>query len=160
MNIVKLSSTDGSITTTFDETVSTSTYLIAFTVSDFEFLSNENDGAVPHRVIARPNAIHLTEFALQIGVDMLDILSDFVGIPYSLPKMDQAAIPDFAAGAMENWGIVTYREPALFYDINETTVFAEAGISGIIAHEFAHQWFGKYFTILQSHGLPSIQMST
>ncbi len=104
-----LCSIDGSITTTFDETVPTSTYLLAFIVSDFQFLINENDGMVPHRTLARPNAIHLTEYALQIGVEMLDILAEFIGIAYSLPKMDQAGIPDFAAGAMENWGLVTYR---------------------------------------------------
>lgn len=103
------SSSDGSITTTFNQTVSTSTYIIAFIVSDFHFLSNENEGVVPHRTMSRPNAIHLTEFALKRGVELLDILSDFIGIPYSLPKMDQAAIPDLDHGMMENWGLVTYR---------------------------------------------------
>lgn len=102
-------SEDGSITTAFQGTPPTSTYLIAFIVSDFEFLENEFDGVVPHRTFARPNAVHLTEFALQTGVDMLDALVDYIGINYTLPKMDQAAIPDFSAGAMENWGLVTYR---------------------------------------------------
>lgn len=90
MYLSAIFSSDGSITTTFDETVPISTYLIAFVVSDFEFLSNDNDGAIPHRTYARPNAIHLTEFALEIGVEMLDIMADFVGVRYSLPKMDQA----------------------------------------------------------------------
>lgn len=159
---ISCSSSDGSVTTTFEETVPTSTYLLAFIVSDFEFLSNENEGVVPHRTMSRPNAVHLTEFALEVGVELLDVLVEFIGVPYSLPKMDQAAIPDFAAGAMENWGLVTYRlgklianvilfnkiikffrEPIFFYDINETTVFVEASISGVIAHEFAHQFFGN-----------------
>lgn len=98
-------STDGSITTHFEGTPPTSPYLIAFIVSDFEFLENDDVGSVPHRTYARPNAVHLTEFALQTGIRMLDALANYIGIEYSLPKMDQAAIPDFAAGAMENWGL-------------------------------------------------------
>lgn len=99
-------SDDGSVTTVFNGTPPTSTYLLAFIVSDFEFLENEFGGNVPHRTFARPNAVHLTEFALQTGVDMLDALAGYIGVSYTLPKMDQAAIPDFAAGAMENWGLL------------------------------------------------------
>lgn len=102
-------STDGSITTTFDETPPLSANMLAFIVSDFAYLENENGGAVPHRTLARSNALHLTEFALEAGIVMLDMLSDVLGVNYSLPKMDQVAIPDFIYGAMENFGLVNYR---------------------------------------------------
>lgn len=100
-NVLMIRSEDGSVTTAFEGTPPTSTYLIAFLVSDFEYLENAVDGTVPHRTFARPNAVHLTEFALQTGVDMLDVLVDVLGINYTLPKMDQAAIPDFAAGGLK-----------------------------------------------------------
>lgn len=101
----------------------TSPYLIAFIVSDFEYLENEFDGRVPHRTLARPNAVHLTEFALRTGVDMLDALNGYIGVNYTLPKMDQAAVPGFS-GAMENWALVIYRSNKLYlYNALCSTLF-------------------------------------
>lgn len=103
-------SDDGSVTTSFDSTPPTSTYLIAFIVSDFEYLESADlSRRVHQRVFSRSNAVHLSELTLEAGEDILDELEDYIGVDYSLPKMDQAAIPDFSAGAMENWGLVTYR---------------------------------------------------
>lgn len=103
-------SPDGSVTTSFLTTPPTSTYLIAFIVSDFDHLaSSDPNRAIPQRAFSRSNAVHLNELILEAGEDILDDLAEYIGVDYSLPKMDQAAIPDFAAGAMENWGLVTYR---------------------------------------------------
>lgn len=94
--------------TTFLQTPVMSTYLVAFVVSDYKKNGDKNFG-----VLTRPNAIKSTEFALEIGQEALAELNKFTGIDYNQSangmKMDQISIPDFAAGAMENWGLVTYR---------------------------------------------------
>lgn len=102
--------------TTFPQTRKMSTYLVAFVVSDYKNITNEEKNL---RVWTRPNAINSTNFALKIGQETLKVLHKFTGINYYTPKdkpeytpgikMDQISIPDFAAGAMENWGLVTYR---------------------------------------------------
>lgn len=102
-------SEDGSVTTEFDETPLMSTYLVAFIVSDFGNLSSSAPRDVPQRTFARPNAVNQSTLMLDAGERIMDALVDYVGVNYSLPKIDQAGIPDFSAGAMENWGLVTYR---------------------------------------------------
>lgn len=106
-------SPDGTVTTEFLQTPPTSPYLIAFVVSDFRFSTNvneTNDGQVfPIRVWSKSSHVNETYLALEAGEKILQAISNYVDMPYSLPKMDQIAIPDFAPGAMENWGLVTYR---------------------------------------------------
>lgn len=99
---------DGTVTTEFDETPLMSTYLVAFIVSDFGHLSGEPRD-VPQRTFARPNAVNQSTLMLSAGERIMDALEGYFGVNYSLPKIDQAGIPDFSAGAMENWGLVTYR---------------------------------------------------
>lgn len=105
-------SEDGSVTTEFEETPLMSTYLVAFIVSDFGHLASSETRDVPQRAFARPNAVNQSTLMLNAGELILDALEGYLGVNYSLPKMDQVGIPDFSAGAMENWGLVTYR-----YDI-------------------------------------------
>lgn len=99
-------------TTIFPQTRKMSTYLVAFVVSDYKNITNKEKNL---RVWTRPNAINSTDFSLKIGEETLKALYNFTGIDYYTPKnipgikMDQISIPDFAAGAMENWGLVTYR---------------------------------------------------
>lgn len=98
------------ITTTFLPTPATPTYLLAYIVSDFAFRGNQNTpAAFQQKVYARPNAIQGADFGLQAGIDILNAFGAYFNNPFPLPKMDQVAVPDFAAGAMENWGLVTYR---------------------------------------------------
>lgn len=100
---------EGLTTTSFNTTVvPLSTYLIAFIVSDFESKTRSN-GRIVQRVFARPNAIQHGDYGLDTGLKVMEALENYFGIPYSFPKMDQVAVPDFEAGAMENSGLVTYR---------------------------------------------------
>ncbi|XP_055306447.1 aminopeptidase N-like [Sitodiplosis mosellana] len=136
---------EGRVKTTFATTPPTSTYLIAFIVSDFGYTeTNASDNNPTHqRVFTSKNKLSQTAYALDEGVKILNAISKYVSVPFSLPKMDQAAIPDFRAGAMENWGLVTYREPYLLYDPNVHLPSRQLTISTVIAHEFGHQWFGN-----------------
>lgn len=103
-------SVEGYSTTTFEETVEpTPSYLYAFIVSDFTFTELKNNVGFPQRVYSRPNIIQHSNFALETGVKSLDAFEAYFGIKFTFPKMDQVAVPDFSAGAMENWGLVTYR---------------------------------------------------
>ncbi|XP_063992148.1 uncharacterized protein LOC135170322 [Diachasmimorpha longicaudata] len=141
--IIPDSSDLSKLTTTFSTTPNMSTYLVAFVVSDFSALSNS---AGSFKIWARPNAIRHGSFALNIGEKELEALGNFTNIPFKnheFPKMDSVAIPQFAAGAMENWGLVTYRESALLVDENVTTIAGKESVASIISHEFAHQWFGN-----------------
>lgn len=136
-------SDDGSITTEFEESPLMSTYLVAFIVSDFGNLSSSEPRNVPQRTFARPNAVNQSTLMLSAGERIMDALEIYLGVNYSLPKMDQAGIPDFSAGAMENWGLVTYRESYFFYNENVTTYTSVLGTVKVIAHEYVHQWFGN-----------------
>lgn len=102
-------SDDGSVTTEFEETPLMSTYLVAFIVSDFGHLSSSVTRDLPQRTFARPDSVHQATLMLNAGERIMDALQEYFGVNYTLPKMDQAGIPDFSAGAMENWGLVTYR---------------------------------------------------
>ncbi|XP_058455515.1 aminopeptidase N-like [Malaya genurostris] len=131
------------VTTIFDQSQIMSTYLVAFAVTDFETRE-----LALQQIHARPNAIDLTEFALQTGVDVLLALNSHTDISYYnyKPKMAQIAIPDQSSGAMENWGLVTYGEPILLFDPKVNNYRTVLDIVTVIAHEYAHQWFGNLVT--------------
>lgn len=129
-------------TTSFKPSPLMSTYLVAFVVSDYVNTTNENG---TFRVWTKADAANQAAYALKVGEDVIGTLDNYTGIKYStyMPKMDQISIKDFTAGAMENWGLVTYRESALHYEEGVTTTASKQSIATIIAHEFAHQWFGN-----------------
>lgn len=124
-----------------------STYLLAFIVSEFTVRESADK---KFAVLARPEAYAQTEYALRIGQDLLAKLDAWTAYGYfSVPgvdKMHLAALPDFSAGAMENWGLLTYRETALLYQDKESTALSQQRIAAIIAHEQAHMWFGDLVT--------------
>lgn len=92
------------------DTVPMSTYLVAFMVSEFEYkVGDKTDNNVTFRIWARKDALNQVEFARQVGPKFLEYYEKFFDVKYPLPKQDMAAIPDFGAGAMENWGLITYR---------------------------------------------------
>ncbi|XP_015604742.1 aminopeptidase N [Cephus cinctus] len=136
----EIDETDNKLWTTFETTPIMSTYLVAFVVSDYGYVSNAEG---TFRVWTRKNAINTTAYALTLGESELEYLQNYTMIPFALPKMDQISIPDFSAGAMENWGLVTYRETALLYQEGVTSLSSKQSIATVISHEFAHQWFGN-----------------
>ncbi|KAG4070271.1 hypothetical protein HA402_009834 [Bradysia odoriphaga] len=137
---------DGSATTEFETTPPMSTYLIAFHVSDFPSVTSTPPGSIPQRIFARSTAINATSLTLETGSLVLDELIDYIGVDYSLPKLDHVSVPGFPSGAMENFGLITYAEFFSLFD--ETTDFFTRHFETvqIISHEVAHQWFGNVVT--------------
>ncbi|TDG52379.1 hypothetical protein AWZ03_001209 [Drosophila navojoa] len=131
----------------FEESVPMSTYLVAYSVNDFSHKPSTLPNSTLFRTWARPNAIEQCDYAAEVGPKVLQYYEDLFGIKFPLPKIDQIAIPDFSAGAMENWGLVTYREIALLYSAQHSSLADKQRVASIIAHELAHQWFGNLVTM-------------
>ncbi|KAK4880997.1 hypothetical protein RN001_004316 [Aquatica leii] len=125
----------------YEESVPMSTYLVAFVVSDFVSLHNGN-----FSVWVRKDAQAQAKYSLDAGPKILKYFEDFFQIKFPLPKLDMIALPDFAAGAMENWGLVTYRETAMLYEEGVSSRSSLQRVTSVIAHELAHQWFGNLVT--------------
>ncbi|TRY69463.1 hypothetical protein TCAL_04682 [Tigriopus californicus] len=131
----------------FEESVPMSTYLVAFVISDFEFNESElRQNNVTFRIWARKNALDQTDYARGIGARILQYFEHYFDIDFPLPKQDMIAIPDFSAGAMENWGLITYRETTLLYKRGVSPRSAKQRIALVVSHELAHQWFGNLVT--------------
>ena len=133
-------------TTSFATTPKMSTYLVAFLVGDFKCSKGKSDGT-PIRVCATPDKIKLTKFALDEAKKTLHYYNEYFGIRYPMPKLDMIAIPDFEAGAMENFGCITYRETGLLVDAKNGSVEAKKNVETDVTHEMAHQWFGDMVTM-------------
>ncbi|KAK1134886.1 hypothetical protein K0M31_007653 [Melipona bicolor] len=141
----------GLTTVTFAKSVPMSTYLSCFIVSDFIALTQMakglNDRQFPVSVYTTRTQQDKATFALDIGVKIIEYYIDLFRIDYPLPKLDMAAIPDFVSGAMENWGLVTYREARLLYDKKTDSSAKGYDVVTVISHEFAHMWFGNLVTM-------------
>jgi len=132
----------------YENTLKMSTYLLAFVVSDFRYLEgNKTSNNVTFRIWSRESALEQTKYATSIGPTILEYYEQYFNIKYPLPKQDMIAIPDFSAGAMENWGLVTYRETALLYEPGISSLMNKQYVALVIAHELAHQWFGDLVTM-------------
>ncbi|XP_011870129.1 PREDICTED: uncharacterized protein LOC105563274 [Vollenhovia emeryi] len=136
-------SENGQLTYTFLETKLMSTYLVALIVSDFKSKSGETSDGIKLAVYARPNAISQTSYALEVMSPLLEFFEETYNQKYQLPKLFMAALPDFSSGAMENWGLLTYREASMLYDENHSPITNKLDIRNVIAHEISHQWFGN-----------------
>jgi tricorn protease interacting factor F2/3 len=128
----------------FEKTPKMSTYLVFFGVGEFESVAHQQDQRV--RLVSIPGMAKFTEFGLEFGAKALKYCEKYYQIPYPLPKLDLLAIPDFAFGAMENWGAITFRENLLLHYPDITSKSGEERICEVIAHEIAHQWFGNLVT--------------
>ena len=132
----------------FEETPIMSTYLLAFIVGDLRSVGRHADDGTLIRVWATRGNEKQGHFALDTSIKMLAYFNQYFGIPYPLPKLDHLAVPDFAAGAMENWGAITYRETTLLVDEKGSSAGTRQLVAGIIAHEMAHMWFGDLVTMM------------
>jgi len=130
----------------FATTPRMSTYLVAFLVGDFQCTSGEADG-VPIRSCATPDKVEYGKFALTAAEYVLHYYDTYFGIKYPMPKLDMIALPDFEAGAMENFGAITYRETDLLIDEKTASNDARKNVAEVVAHEMAHQWFGDMVTM-------------
>lgn len=131
----------------FAPTMVMSTYLVAFVVGELEVTDPIDVDGVPLRVIHTPGQGHLTAFALEAGAHALRFFTEYFSIPYPGDKLDMAAIPDFAAGAMENVGLVTYRVDMLLVDPASAAQTELMYIADVVCHEIAHMWFGDLVTM-------------
>ena len=124
-----------------------STYLLHLTVGPLERVTGQTTNGVAVSVWTTPGHSSEGIFARDVALRLLPWFDEYFGIPYPLPKMDLVAIPDFAAGAMENWGILTYRETALLLPPGASSARTMQRVAIVVAHEMAHQWFGDLVTM-------------
>lgn len=140
-------SSEGTLTT-FEQTPRMSTYLAAFVAGDLQRATTAAKSGVEVNVYATPaQSADSLNWALQHAAQTIDFFNEYFGVPYPLPKSDHVALPDFSSGAMENWGLVTYRETALLADPATASVSTRQYIATVIAHELSHQWFGNLVTM-------------
>lgn len=147
MPVAKSSEKNGALTTTFATTPHMSSYLLAFVVGELHKKTAHTSSGVEVNVWATPAQSEETlDFALDVATRSIDFYNEYFGVPYPLPKSDHVALPDFSSGAMENWGLITYRESCLLAD-NLTPESSKRFIATVIAHELSHQWFGNLVTM-------------
>ncbi|XP_047352813.1 glutamyl aminopeptidase-like [Vespa velutina] len=137
--------------TTFAPTLPMSTYLVAFLISDFECLTSSADSLngtrIPLSVCIRSDYKSKVQFALNIAAQAIEYYSNILNIDYALPKLDLVGIPDFAAGAMENWGLITFRETEVIYSEEHSSCENIKSVALTVTHELAHMWFGNLVTM-------------
>jgi puromycin-sensitive aminopeptidase len=133
--------------TVFETTPKMSTYLLAFVYGELDYKEAKTKDGTLVRTYATPDKAQFTDFALDVAVQCLDFYNDYFGQPYPLEKCDLIALPDFAAGAMENWGCITFREQCMLVDPANTSVGTKQYVAMVVAHELAHQWFGNLVTM-------------
>jgi puromycin-sensitive aminopeptidase len=144
---------DGRRRITFAETMRMSTYLVAVVVGPYQLTEPKVVDGVPLRIAAVPGKLHLAGYAEEVAEHALRFLSTYFDIPYPGDKLDHLAVPDFAFGAMENLGCVTYRENALLADPALASQVELQRIASVVAHETAHMWFGDLVTMKWWNGI-------
>ncbi|TXG68447.1 hypothetical protein EZV62_003382 [Acer yangbiense] len=139
---------DGNIKTVyFEETPVMSTYLVAVVVGLFDHIEDTTADGVKVRAYCPVGRSDEGKFALELTIKSLDIFTKYFSTPYPLPKLDMVAVPEFAAGAMENFGLIVYRDNAMLYSDSKSTARRKQTMSIVVAHEVAHHWFGNLVTM-------------
>ena len=133
-------------TVKFATTAKMSSYLVALAMGEFEYVEGQADG-IPIRVWGTPGTKQDATFALEVAQQCIKYYNHYFGIKYPFEKLDMIGLPDFAAGAMENTGLITYREVILLLDDKKASVGLHREVATVIAHEIAHQWFGDLVTM-------------
>ena len=144
---------DGRIVIRFADTMIMSTYLVAFVVGRLEMSASVDVNGSPMRLVHVPGKGHLTDFGMDVGAFCLRWFEEYYGIPYPSDKVDLAGLPDFAAGAMENLGCITFRESLLLVDPATSTQNEQQLVADVVAHELAHMWFGDLVTMRWWNGI-------
>jgi cytosol alanyl aminopeptidase len=137
--------TDGGALFRFETTRPLPTYLLALAVGDFDVREGATS-PVPIRVIAPKGKGDQAQLALDAGAGITQILEGYLKVKFPFPKLDLVAVPEFASGAMENAGLITFREELLLFDTRRASTRARRGLATLMAHEVAHQWFGDLVT--------------
>lgn len=133
--------------TSFLKSVPMSTYLVCFAVHQFGFVERTSARGIPLRIYAQPTQLATAEYAADTTKIIFDYFEEYFDMPYSIAKLDKIAIPDFGTGAMENWGLITYRETNLLYSESQSSSYNKQRVASVIAHELVHQWFGNIVTM-------------
>ncbi|KAG5438595.1 hypothetical protein PCANB_002701 [Pneumocystis canis] len=152
MNIIKEYISNGKKTVLFARTPLMSTYLLAWVIGELEYIetftSGNNMSRIPVRVYSPLSKLSQHgRFSLELAARTLEFFSKTYDIPYPLPKLDLVAIPDFSAGAMENWGLITFRVVDLLFDEHKSGAAIKQRVAEVVQHELAHQWFGNLVTM-------------
>src|SRR3712207_4591585 len=143
----------GRVRVRFADTMKMSPYLVAFVVGPLELSEPLDVDGVPTRIASRPGKQHLSDFALDASAFSLRFFASYYGIPYPDAKVDHIGLPDFAQGAMENLGCITYRETLLLIDPDAATQEELVDVAETVAHELAHMWFGDLVTMRWWNGI-------
>lgn len=148
MPVSKQKTENDKLVTTFETTPIMSSYLLAWVIGELHKKTAQTKSGVEVNVWATPaQPANSLDFALDIGVRSIDFFDEYFGVSYPLSKCDHVALPDFSSGAMENWGLITYREIALLAEPGSSSVATKHYIATVIAHELSHQWFGNLVTM-------------
>ncbi|KAL3313325.1 hypothetical protein Ciccas_008073 [Cichlidogyrus casuarinus] len=137
----------GRVEDSFKQTPTMSTYLMAFVVSQLSHKESRKNNKWIFRVWAIPDQIEQANFALEIGPGMLSRFEEYFQVDYPLAKLDMVAVPQFTHGAMENWGLIIYRQETMLFDPKEHKFDRADKVAKVIGHEIAHQWFGNLVTM-------------
>jgi aminopeptidase N len=145
---VKTQKTKGkNLLTSFETTPKMSSYLLAFVTGELDYKESKTKDGVTVRAYATPDNVGLTQHGLDTAVKILEFFDDYFGVPYPLKKLDMVALPDFNVGAMENWGLMTFRETAMLADPESGSIESKQMVALVVAHEISHQWFGDLVTM-------------
>jgi aminopeptidase N len=145
--IKKQRSKGGNQVTTFETTPKMSVYLLAFVFGEMGYSSAKTKRDVEVRSYATPDNVKLTRYSVDTAVKVLEFFEDYFGVSYPLPKLDMVALPDFSVGAMENWGLITFRETAMLIDPKSSSIESKQLVALVVSHELSHQWFGNLVTM-------------
>lgn len=139
---------NGQLVTSFQTTPRMSSYLVAWVFGELQSKTTTTKSGVEVSVWStKAHDPSNLDYALAMAARCIEFFNDYFGVPYPLPKADHVAVPDFSAGAMENWGLITYRELTLLVDPKTTTLAIKHYVATVIAHELSHQWFGNLVTM-------------
>ena len=136
------------LVTSFETTPLMSVYLLAWVTGELHRKTTTTDKGVEVNVYATPaQSPESLDYALDVAARTIEFYEQYFDTEYPLPKSDHVALPDFSSGAMENWGLITYREIALLADPKTTSISSKQYVATVVAHELAHQWFGNLVTM-------------